>query len=219
MFPSRARLYLTEKHVSVDLMGSRHQRSSPTSGSRWAMPKAPSSGRALPILMRKFFRLEPRPGKAPALDDVDPQGGDIGALFDRYPGQFATSRVVWQSPASSKAALLWTGKEWIAPGTNKSTPMSEGGPLRYILLLSFGRKTKKATRGPRRPRMASMPPLSIGHTGLPCTTNVASRHSGVIGCVRTFPPCKRKHIKRLCLNAARLVNAMPAPFLCTEQHK
>jgi hypothetical protein len=160
MFPSRARLYLTEKHVSVDLMGSRHQRSSPTSGSRWAMPKAPSSGRALPILMRKFFRLEPRPGKAPALDDVDPQGGDIGALFDRYPGQFATSRVVWQSPASSKAALLWTGKEWIAPGTNKSTPMSEGGPRCFILFLSFGRQTKTAIRGRKRPRMASMPLLS-----------------------------------------------------------
>jgi hypothetical protein len=61
--------------------------------------------------------------------------------------------------------------------------------------------------------------IKISHTGLHRTTNVESRHSGVIGCVRTFPPCKRKHIKRLCLNAARLVNAMPAPFLSTEQHK
>jgi hypothetical protein len=114
---------------------------------------------ALPILMRKFFRLEPRPGKAPAFDDVDLQG-DIGASFDRYLGQFAISRVVWQSPASSKAALVWTGKEWIAPGTNKFTPMSEGGPRCFILFLSFGRQTKIAIRGPKKPRMASMPLLS-----------------------------------------------------------
>jgi hypothetical protein len=148
-----------------------------------------SGCRALPIVRRKFSVAGP--GRAPS------------------------PRVARPSPTSSKPSLTCAGKERIAPGTNKFTPMSEGGSLRYILLLSSRRQTKKATRGPRRPRMASMPLLSICHSGLHRITNVESRHSGDIGCVTTFSLCPRK-IKRLCLNVARLVNAMPAPFLCTE---
>ena len=160
-------------------------------GSRHAMREAFSGCRALPIVTRKFSVAGP--GRAPS------------------------PRVAWQSPTWSKPSLTCVGKGRIAPGTNKFTPMSEGGPLCFTLFLSSGRQTKKATRGPRRPRMASMPLLSICHSGLHRITNVESYHSGVIGCVRTFPLCKRKHIKRLCLNVARLVNAMPAPFLCKSE--
>jgi hypothetical protein len=173
-------------------------------GSRHAMRDAFSGGRALPIVTRKFSVAGP--GRAPS------------------------PRVAWPSPTSSKSSLTCVGKERIAPGTNKFTPMSEGGSLCFTLFLSSGRQTKKATRGPKRPRMASMPLLSICHSGLDCQTwtvrlglsglhritNIKGRHSGVIGCVTTFSLSTRK-IKRLCLNAARLVNAMPAPFLCRRE--
>jgi hypothetical protein len=88
-----------------------------------------------------------------------------------------------------KPPLAFTGKARIAPRTNKPTPTSEGGPLRFILLLSFARQMKKAIRGPKRPRMASMPQLSVGHTGLHDTANFVIHHPGVIGWVRTFSPC------------------------------
>ena len=124
------------------------------------MRDAFSGGRALPIVTRKFSVAGP--GRAPS------------------------PRVAWQSPTWSKPSLTCVGKGRIAPGTNKFTPMSEGGPLCFTLFLSSGRQTKKATRGPRRPRMASMPLLSICHSGLHRITNVESYHSGVIGCVRLF---------------------------------
>ena len=103
-------------------------------GSRHAMREAFSGCRALPIVTRKFSVAGP--GRAPS------------------------PRVAWQSPTWSKPSLTCVGKQRIAPGTNKFTPMSEGGPRCFILFLSFGRQTKTAIRGRKRPRMASMPLLS-----------------------------------------------------------
>src|SRR3954451_13487863 len=57
----------------------------------------------------------------------------------------------------------------------------------FVLALRFfGRQTKKAIRGPNRPRMASMPLLSLVAQVLRAERNFASHRSDAIGCARTF---------------------------------
>ena len=38
----------------------------------------------------------------------------------------------------------------------------------------------------------------------------------IIGCARTFSPCTHSRTEIFCLSVASLVNAKPAPFLCSR---
>jgi hypothetical protein len=81
--------------------------------------------------------------------------GDARRIFQR-PGAADRHREAFRlKPRPGEGPAI--DKETVAPGTNKSTPMSEGGPPSFTLFLAIGRQTKIATRGPNRLRMASMP--------------------------------------------------------------
>jgi hypothetical protein len=166
-------------------------------GSRHALRDACSGGPALPIVMSKFSVAGP--GRAPsprvgvAIADIKQAVSDVRRKGrDRARQQQIYSNAGRRTTTLHPTLVFWDKNE-------KSHPRSEKTP-NGINAAAINLSLRLTSRNERR------------------ITSVESRHSGVIGCVTTFSLSTRK-IKRLCLNAARLVNAMPAPFLCTEQHK
>src|SRR5438874_13787126 len=94
----------------------------------------------------------------------------------------------------------------------RSAPSSEGELACFPQFLSFGRQMKKATRGPKRPRMASMPCYQ-------CSRRLASQYEILEVVTQTtsaagpLSSCTRSCTELLCLSVARLVNAKHVTFL------
>jgi hypothetical protein len=132
----------------------------------------------------EVFRLKGRPGKAPALDDVDPQD-DGRASFDRRSGQFAVSPRGVAIAKPEQVALDVDRKVRITPNANNLPRCRKAD--HYVLLEGKRKYPPAAQKDPEWHQCRCYHVV----TALRRITSVKGYHSGVIGCARTLSLCKR----------------------------
>jgi hypothetical protein len=132
----------------------------------------------------EVFRRKPRPGKAPALDNVDLQG-DGGASCDRRSGQFLISPRGVAIAGTEQVAFDVGRKLGITPSANNLPRCRKAD---HYIFLEDKRKYPPAAR--KDPEWHQCRCYHVV-TGLRCKTSVKGYHSGVIGCARTLSLCKR----------------------------